>query len=132
MKDRLFTLSGAVEAHPEVEAWLLNRPGEVGALVRKWFACVRDSGDDVRELMHDGAATACVGGAAFAYVGAFAAHASVGFYHGASLPDPHELLRGSGKSMRHVKLEPGVALDESALRALIEAAYRNIRRRVEA
>jgi hypothetical protein len=33
--------------------------------------------------------------------------------------------------MRHVKLRPGVALDEGALNALIGAAYADIRRRLK-
>ena len=76
--------------------------------------------------MHDGLATACVGDCPFAYVGAFTAHVNVGFFQGAGLPDPAGLLMGSGKHMRHVKLQPGVAVDESALAALIAAAYVDI------
>jgi hypothetical protein len=73
--------------------------------------------------MHDGLATACVGDVPFAYVGVFTAHINVGFFHGASLPDRAGLLQGSGRHMRHVKLKPGVVVDESALEALITAAY---------
>jgi hypothetical protein len=36
--------------------------------------------DDVRELLHDGHPTACVGDAAFVYVNAFTAHVNVGFF----------------------------------------------------
>jgi hypothetical protein len=87
---------------------------------------MRRCGADVRELMHDGLATACVGDVPFAYVGVFSAHVNVGFFHGASLPDRATLLQGRGRHMRHVKLRPGVAFDESALDALIAAAYRDI------
>lgn len=76
--------------------------------------------------MHDGLATACVDDAPFAYVGAFKEHINVGFFHGAFLPDPAGLLNGTGKQMRHVKVKPGVAVDEAALEALIAAAYRDI------
>jgi hypothetical protein len=40
-------------------------------------------------------------------------------------------LEGSGKRMRHVKLRPGMAFDDRALRKLIEAAYSDIKARVE-
>ena len=76
--------------------------------------------------MHDGYATVCVKDAPFAYVGAFKAHVNVGFFHGSALPDPAGLLEGTGKSMRHVKVEPGLALDELSLEALVAAAYRDI------
>jgi hypothetical protein len=54
------------------------------------------------------------------------AHVNVGFFHGAALADPAGLLEGTGKSMRHVKLRPGLALDAPALEALIDAAYLDI------
>ena len=73
---------------------------------------------------------ACVGDAPFGYVNAFKAHASVGFHYGAMLDDPAGLLEGVGKRMRHVKLRPGKQLDVDALNDLIEAAHRDIRRRL--
>ncbi len=51
--------------------------GELGAIAQRWFEVMRDCGDDVRELLHDGHPTACVGDAAFAYVNAFKAHVNV-------------------------------------------------------
>lgn len=99
-------------------------------LVQRWFDQMRALGDDVRECLHDHMPTACVGGAAFAYVNAFTTHAAIGFFHGASLPDPAALLEGSGKRMRHVKLRLGAEVDEQALTALIDAAYRDINGRL--
>ncbi|MEN9704707.1 MAG: hypothetical protein RLZZ393_586, partial [Pseudomonadota bacterium] len=101
-------------------------------LAREWFGQARASGDDVRELLHDGHATACVEDAAFVHVRAFTAHVNVGFFQGTELPDPEGLLEGTGKRMRHVKLRPGVVVDAKALKALIRAAYRDMQQRVEA
>lgn len=106
--------------------------GELGASARHWFGVIRDCGDDVRELLHDGHPTACVADAAFAYVNVFKAHVNVGFFHGAELADPGALLEGTGKSMRHVKLRPGVDIDATALIRLIESAYSDVKRRLEA
>lgn len=91
---------------------------------------MRQCGDDVRELMHDGMPTVCVDEAAFAYVNAFTNHVNVGFFLGASLPDPSKLLQGLGKRMRHVKLRPGEPVNEAALRALIHQAYTDMRARL--
>jgi hypothetical protein len=91
---------------------------------------MRRCGPDVRELMHDGLATACVGDVPFAYVGVFTAHVNVGFFQGASLPDRAGLLEGTGRHMRHVKLKPGVAIDEAALEALVTAAYGDVSMRL--
>ena len=101
-------------------------------MTRTWFERMRDCGTDVRELLHDGCPVACVDDAPFGYVNAFKAHASVGFFHGAMLPDPAGLLEGEGKRMRHVKLRPGKELDVEALGELIAAAYRDIRQRLGA
>lgn len=126
----LFRFPGAVRRHPEVAAWLAG-DDPLRQLAAAWFERLRASGPDVRELLHDGHPTACVEDAAFAYVDAFAAHASIGFYEGASLPDPAGLLEGSGKRMRHVKLRWGRPVDAAALVALITAAHRDMRARVD-
>ena len=82
--------------------------------------------------MHDGCPTACVADAAFAYVGVYQAHVTVGFFHGAGLADPSGLLEGNGKYMRHVKLRPEGGADAAALVALIESAYADLSRRLRA
>jgi hypothetical protein len=119
----------AVERDPAVDAWFDSRPPELGAIARFWFERMRACGDDVRELLHDGHPTACVGDAAFGYVNVFRAHVNVGFFLGAHLPDPAGLLEGTGKNMRHVKLRPGADVDQAALAALIEAGYGMVKQR---
>ena len=128
----LFRLTGALRRDPAVEDWFTGLTDPHRLVVRPWFERMRACGPDVRELIHDGCPVACVGEAAFGYVNAFRAHANVGFYNGADLPDPAGLLEGTGKRMRHVKLRPGVALDEAALEALIAASYLDIRRQLGA
>ncbi len=91
---------------------------------------MRGCGADVRELLHDGCPTACVGDAAFGYVNAFRAHVNVGFFHGAALDDPAGLLEGTGKRMRHVKLRWAQPVNAAALGVLIAAAYRDIQLRL--
>jgi len=92
---------------------------------------MRRCGDEVRELLHDGCPVACLGDAPFGYVNVFASHVNVGFFRGAELPDPAGMLQGKGKSMRHVKLKPGTAANAPALSRLIDAAYSDIKARVE-
>lgn len=130
--NQIFRLSGSVKRDPAIRAWMNGHSGELGAIARHWFDVIRDCGDDVRELLHDGHPTACVAGAAFAYVNAFKAHVNVGFFRGAALADPAGLLEGTGKYMRHVKLRPDGDLDATALIRLIESAYTDMKRRLEA
>ncbi len=131
MKAELLRFDGAVERDPAIEAWMKAHKGELGEMAREWFAVKRKCGDEVRELVHDGCPVACLGDAPFGYVNVFTAHVNVGFFQGAGLADPAGLLEGSGKFMRHVKLKPGAAINAKALRGLIEAAYADIKARVE-
>jgi hypothetical protein len=131
IRTELFRLNGGVERDPAVDAWLKDHSGELGAIARQWFEVIRECGDEVRELLHDGAPTACFGDAAFAYVNVFTSHLNVGFFQGSALPDPSGILQGTGKFMRHVKLRPGTPTNDAALSGLIEAAYSDIKSRVE-
>jgi hypothetical protein len=128
---RLLRFPNTVRRDPAIERWFRDRPGELGALAQRWFDTIRECGDDVRELLHDGHPTACVGDAAFAYVAAFTAHVNVGFFRGAELADPGRLLEGSGRFMRHVKLRPDTEVDAAILQALIDRAYADMRERLE-
>ncbi len=130
--NQILRFSGSVKRDPAISAWMNEHSGKLGAIARHWFDVIRDCGDDVRELLHDGHPTACIADAAFAYVNAFKAHVNVGFFRGAELADPVGLLEGTGKYMRHVKLRPDGAIDATALIQLIESAYADMKRRVEA
>jgi len=131
MRAKLLRFNGAVERDPAVDAWMKEHTGELGAIARHWFEVMRKCGDEVRELLHDGCPVACLGDAPFGYVSVFASHVNVGFFHGASLPDPAGLLQGTGKFMRHVKLRLETATNAAALRRLVDTAYADIKARVE-
>lgn len=64
---RLLRFPSAVARDPAIDAWFDSRPAQLGAMAREWFLRMRNCGSDVRELLHDGHPTACVGDAAFAY-----------------------------------------------------------------
>ena len=127
---QLFLFPSSVNRDPAIEVWMREHAGPLGAIARCWFEVMRDCGDDVRELLHDGHPTACVRDAAFAYVNAFTAHVNVGFFRGADLDDPDGLLEGTGKFMRHVKLRPECEINAVALMRLIETAYSDMKRRL--
>ena len=133
MRTALLRFNGAVERDPAIDAWMTTKghAGELGAIAQQWFEVMRECGDEVRELFHDGCPVACLGDAPFGYVNVFTSHVNVGFFHGAALPDPAHLLQGTGKFMRHVKLRPGTSINAAALSRLIETAYSDIKVRVE-
>ena len=129
---QLMRFPSAVQRAADIEAWMREHDDELGAIAQHWFEVMRACGNDVRELLHDGHPTACVGDAAFAYANVFKAHVNVGFFRGAELADPDGLLEGTGKFMRHVKLRPGEQVDDAALKRLVHAAYIHMKQRLKA
>lgn len=129
-KTDLLRFNRAVERDPAIHAWIKDHAGDLGDIARHWFAVMRNCGDEVRELFHDGCPVVCLGDVPFAYVNVFTAHVNVGFFQGASLPDPARLLEGNGRFMRHVKLRPGKTINEAALHRLIETAYADMQARL--
>ena len=126
---QLFRFGNSSKRDIAGEGWL-NEPGDLHSIARRWFEVMRECGDDVREVLHDGHPTACVVDAAFAYVDAFTNHVNVGFFRGAELPDPRRLLQGTGKMMRHVKIEAGGGVDDTAVEALIRTAYLDVKKQL--
>ena len=131
MRTEFLRFNGALERDPAIDTWMKEHPGKLGDIAHQWFEVIRKCGDEVRELVHDGCPVACLGDAPFAYVNVFTSHVNVGFFHGATLPDPARILEGTGKFMRHVKLRSGTPTNATALSRLIEEAYSDIKARVE-
>lgn len=51
-------------------------------------------------------------------------HVQLGFFGGAKLTDPKKLLRGSGKSVRHIRIEKTSDVDEKAFATMIRKAVK--------
>ena len=62
----------------------------------------------------------------YCYIAPFKRHLNFGFMYGAHLPDPQNLLEGSGANLRHIKIRRADDLEKAGLRELIEAASRNL------
>jgi hypothetical protein len=131
MRSELLRFDGAVVRDAGIDEWMRAHPDDLGAMAREWFEVMRECGDEVRELLHDGCPVACLGDVPFGYVNVFTAHVNVGFFQGAKLRDPARLLQGTGKNMRHVKLRSGEAVDAESLKILVAEAYSNIKARLE-
>jgi hypothetical protein len=54
----------------------------------------------------------------------------LGFYKGADLPDPDNLLKGTGKISRYIEIKTDKQIKSSALKKLIESALVAYRRRI--
>jgi hypothetical protein len=51
----------------------------------------------------------------------------LGFNQGAELPDPHRLLKGTGKKIRHIRFDSSDDLEHEYLRTYIRAAIEHAR-----
>jgi hypothetical protein len=58
----------------------------------------------------------------YAYLAAHATHVNLGFYRGASLPDPAGLLTGTGKAMRHIPIRGPADVRRTEIAELLKAA----------
>lgn len=61
-------------------------------------------------------------GDSFVFTTTHANWVNLGFNFGSTLPDPHSLLRGDGKWIRHVRIAESADLDTPGVRELIRAA----------
>ncbi|MGH8225653.1 MAG: hypothetical protein ACRER1_05840 [Gammaproteobacteria bacterium] len=64
----------------------------------------------------------------YAYIGVQNSHVNLGFYHGASLPDPQGILEGTGKKLRHVKICDISSSNSPPVVALLHAAIADRKR----
>ncbi len=109
--------------HPAVEAYLTERSGPGGLVARALVDWVRQTlPTSVEGIYHRMPSFALPDGAILCHIEAHANHANLGFGAGIHLPDPANLLRGSGKSYRFVRLERPELVGEVALEALLMAA----------
>lgn len=58
----------------------------------------------------------------YAYLTVHPAHVNLGFYRGASLPDPAGLLGGTGKNMRHIRVDGPADVARPEIAELLRAA----------
>ncbi len=66
-------------------------------------------------------------GDAFIHIVAYEKHVNLGFNQGAALPDPHGLIKGTGKSIRHIRIVAEEDL-KRPLRGYIQAAIKQAAR----
>ena len=58
----------------------------------------------------------------YAYILPHTSWVNLGFYKGANLPDPAQILQGTGKKLRHVKIRTIDEADNPAIQTLLLAA----------
>jgi hypothetical protein len=64
----------------------------------------------------------------YAYIAVYPSHVNLGFYHGAALTDRANMLEGTGKRLRHIKMQDVSNTRTSAVRALLRQAIADRKR----
>jgi hypothetical protein len=60
---------------------------------------------------------------AFCHLPVYTNHINLGFNKGALLKDPHDLLQGSGKLIRHIPIHAREDFDNEPVKALLKTAF---------
>ena len=63
----------------------------------------------------------------FCHVVTYSSHVNLGFNRGALLPDPHKILMGKGKSIRHITIHDQRELEHAHIRRYLQAAIEQVR-----
>lgn len=112
------------------EKWLTSKPKDLQSVATHWYQQMQTCGPDVMVIFHDNYPTACVENIPFAYVNVYTKHINVGFFYGAFFYDEHQLLQGTGKRMRHIKIHPNEQSNNQAINAFLKTAYLDIKKRI--
>jgi hypothetical protein len=71
-------------------------------------------------------------GQAFIHIATYSGHVNLGFNHGTQLDDPKDLLEGTGKLIRHIRLKSKSHISSKPVKALIAKAVAHARQLAEA
>jgi Domain of unknown function (DU1801) len=100
-------------------------PAETRAIMEFFRSLIAELHEDAMEVARPGERSVGYGvgpkkmSETYAYTMPQGEYVNLGFYQGASLPDPKALLEGTGKALRHVKVCSLLEAKSAALRALI-------------
>jgi hypothetical protein len=107
-----------------IETILADKDPALRAVADRLRALVRELVPDVVETVNPWHMPTFESHGPMGYFQVGKRHVTFGLLRATSLPDPHGLLEGTGKDLRHVKLRRIEDLDRPALRELIVAAAR--------
>ena len=108
----------------DFDAFFANTPDVWKPVVTELRKVVRKLAPNLVEAMKYGMPQYTKDKHTVVYIMPAADHVNLGFYDGVDLDDPKELLDGTGKRLRHVKVRTVQEARRPALRALVEDAVR--------
>jgi hypothetical protein len=118
-------------ASPELLKFLDVYDPEVVSLALALRDLVFDEAPDANEVVYDGEYTVAMHFTptaryqdAFCLIAVFTKHVNLQLNRGAELPDPKKKLEGTGKNMRHIKVNDWDDLNQPHVREFVRAALK--------
>ena len=112
-------------ADSDTDRWFQSGSDDQCELLTELRAIVLATGKDIDEAIKWQRPVYSNGGTMFCYLHRSKNHVTLGFHQGASLDDPDELLEGTGKAMRHIKVRDRSDIRKRAIKSLLKQAYSN-------
>lgn len=113
----------------QLTAFIAKFDPRIAKLIRSCRAALRKRFPTATELVYDNYNFFVIGYSAtdrpsdcIVSLAANAKGAGLSFYYGATLPDPENILLGSGNQNRFIRLESAATLAQPAVQALVKAA----------
>jgi hypothetical protein len=119
--------TGTVRRDRAIDAFARSLDGAMGETLARLVTIARDAAPDHDEIAYRGAPSFCIDGEPYCYLVPFSRHVTLGFCHGAVLPDPDGLLEGRGRYQRHVKVKAAEPIPAEAISRLVAASARRVR-----
>src|SRR5437016_4782219 len=120
---------------PEYLKFLAAFEKHIPGLALRARALVLEEAPDAVELLYDAYNAVAAGYSftgrpsdAFIHIAAYAKWVNLGFHRGSELDDPHGLLQGSGRWIRHIRIATPADADRPELRAFVRAAVARAKR----
>ena len=118
-----------MSARTQLDTFIDKYSPEVAAVAREALAKMQDRLPGTVELVYDNYNALAIGfgpseraSEAIFSIALYPRWVSLFFLRGAGLRDPHGILKGSGKVVRHIVLKDASTLDEPAVRELMTQA----------
>lgn len=111
-----------MKSYPSFDAYFADQPAANQAIIKKLRAFVKRAAPALTEAVKYGNGCWLQDGMPICYVYAAPDHTQFGFLAGAGLEDPARLLNGTGKWVRHIRLQKASDLNAPAFTALLDQA----------
>jgi hypothetical protein len=120
-----------MSAATELNAIIAARSPEMAKLTQAVLAKLRPSFPGAVEMVYDKKNSLVIGFCSderasnvINSIAVYSKWINLYFFEGDALPDPEGLLRGTGTTVRHIRVDSAADLDRPAIKALISAALK--------